>query len=94
MTAPSKPLAALYTWYLISTPSGVRPLLMANNGKPCLNETVGRANKLETSIQRYHRALLAGRVATVRITGREFRKRFPTMPANAGRPKTAKAPRP
>jgi hypothetical protein len=85
--------APLYTWYLIRSVRGVRPKLVANNGKPCLNETVNRANKLERSLARYHRALLAGRVATVRITDVQFRKRFPKYPANAGKPKTPKAPR-
>lgn len=86
----TKPLPPLYTWYLIKGAKGIRPKLIANNGKPTLNEAVTRAAKLERSINRYHRAVQQGRVAVIRISEAQFRKRFPRFPRNAGAPNSAK----
>lgn len=79
-----------YTHYIVSRSHNEHyHVLVANNGKIPLNESVGRANKLEESVRKYQRAILDGTVEMKRIGHAEFRKKFPRFARNAGKKKAA-----
>lgn len=75
---------AKYTFYVVTRSSEDHyPVLIANNGKIPFNESVTRANKLETSIGNFLEAAASDRVAVVRITHADFKKKFPHFAKNA-----------
>lgn len=74
-----------YTWYVVTRNAGHHyAVLMANNGKPILNEPCGRAHKLERTILRLLHSVLHDDVRVVRISEKEFRAKHPHYPRNAG----------
>lgn len=78
----------LYTFYIIAEGQGQhRPVLMANNGKVPLNEPVNRPSKAERAAHHLIGAAGAGRIAIVRITKADFKKKFPRFAKNAGKRK-------
>ena len=79
-----------YTFYIVTNDRDHHyPVLMANNGKAALNESVERAGKFEKSIRRFLAAAANGEVAVVRITHAEFRRKFPKFAKNSGGRKKA-----
>jgi hypothetical protein len=86
MPTTHKPAPPKYTHYVVSRSANDHyHVLLANNGKIPHNESVTRANKLEESLARYHRAVKDGLVVVVRIKHDAFRKKFPSFARNAGR---------
>lgn len=84
-TIPSHPL---YTIYVVSeSADSHRPVLVAQNGKVPLNEPVTRASKAEDVAHNLIAAAGTGRIAVVRITLNEFKRKFPRFAPNAGRKK-------
>ena len=79
---------AKYTLYIVTRSADDHyPVLIANNGKIPFNESVTRANKLETSFRNFMNACWAHDVDYVRITHSDFKKKFPKFAKNAGRKK-------
>lgn len=80
-----------YTLYIVSRSENHHyPVLMGNNGKPVLNEPVSRALKIERSWDRLVAAVFGGEARCERISEKEFKKKFPKFPVNAGKKKTTK----
>lgn len=80
-----------YTLYIVTRDQDHHyPVLIGNNGKPVLNEPVSRASKLQKSWDRLIAAVYAGETTTVKISEKEFKKKFPKFPVNAGKKKTTK----
>lgn len=88
-----------YTLYIVSRAHDHHyPVIMANNGKACLNEPVKRIGNLMDSAERFLSAAVDGTdgVRLERIKEAEFRERFPSFAPNAGarkgkaKPKTFK----
>ena len=80
-----------YTYYIVTRSRDHHyPVLMANNGKAMLNEPCKRAVKIERTIERIADAVRLGDIAVVRITEKEFRKRYPRFAPNKGGRKSHK----
>lgn len=87
--------APKYTLYVVSRSADHHyPVIMANNGKACLNEPVKRRAKMLESAERFLSAALDGSegVRVECMSEAAFRERFPRFAPNlGGRPaKTAK----
>lgn len=78
-------MKALYTYYVVTRNADDHyPVLVARNKKIPLNESVGRANRIENAINNLADAFAYGDVDVVRITHAEFKKLYPKFAKNAG----------
>lgn len=80
-----------YTIYLVSrSATDHYTRIMANNGKPTLNESVRRVATLVEGVRRFLTAIRLDQYEVVKVTHTEFKKKFPKYARNAGPKRKAK----
>jgi len=81
-----------YTWFIVSHNRDKHvPVLIGPNGKITLNEDVTRANKLESAIHNYMRAVAEAQVDTRRVTLAEYKAIVKPVKNSGGKKRATKA---